>query len=114
MKYLGEFMNQYGVSIIHSIAISILSYISITIKKIYHKYIQDKTKKEVVKMVCSAINQLYPSDSGQDKLNKAIENSKAILNEKGINISDLELRIYIESTVNYFKNFKLKYINGMI
>ena len=104
MKYFMEFLNQYGVSMIHSVAVLILSYVSFEVKKIYKKYIDDKTKKEVVKMVCRAINQLYPNINGEDKLNKAIINSKQILNEKGININDLELRMYIECSVDCFKN----------
>lgn len=103
MKYVTDFMNQYGVSIIHSIAALIISYVSLEIKKIYKKHINDKTKKDIIKTVCQAINQLYPNLSGEEKLNKVIINSELILKEKGIIISDLELRIYIESTVNTFK-----------
>ena len=99
MKYFMDFMNQYGVSMIHSVAVVILSYVSLEIKKIYKKYIDDKTKKDVVKMVCQAVNKLYPKLSGEDKLNKTIMNSKDILEEKGIIINDLELRIYIEANV---------------
>ena len=92
-------MNQYGVSIVHSISVAIISYVSLEIKRIYKKYNNDRIKKEVVKMICQAIDQMYPNMSGSDKFNEAINNSKEILSEKGINISDLELRMYIESTV---------------
>lgn len=103
MKYIVEFMNQYGVAFIHSIAVAIISYVSIEIKKVYKKYINDKTKKDVINTVCQAINQLYPSLTNEEKLNKVILNSGEILKEKGIIISDLELRMYIESAVNSFK-----------
>ena len=103
MKYITEFMNQYGISLVHSIAVAIISYVSIEIKKVYKKYINDKTKIEVIKTVSQAINQMYPNTSGEEKLNKVITNSEEILKEKGIIISDLELRMYIESTVNSFK-----------
>ena len=104
MKYFNEFMNQYGIATIHTIVGLIISYVSFEIKKIYKKYTTDKTKKEVIKMVCWAINQLYPQESGTDKLNMAISNAKEILSEKGITISDLELRMYIEYSLHYFKN----------
>ena len=55
-------------------------------------------------MVCKAINQLYPNESGTNKLNLAISNAKEILLEKGIKISDLELRMMIEYSVGCFKN----------
>ena len=103
MRYVTEFMNQYELSMIHSVAVAIISYVSIETKKIYKKHIDDKTKKEVVKTVCQAINQLYPDISGEEKLDKAIQNCKQILCQKGIEINDLELRMYIECTVNCFK-----------
>ena len=99
MKYFMEFMNQYGVSMIHSIALAIISYVSFEVKRLYKKYIHDKTKKDVVKMVCQAINQLYPNLTGEEKLNKTITNCKQILKQKGISINDLELRMYIECSV---------------
>ena len=96
MKYFNEFMNQYGLTLIHSIAVAIISYVSIALKRIYKKYVDDKTKKDVVKMVCRAINRLYPTETEQEKLNQAVINAKEILTSKEINISDLELRMYIE------------------
>lgn len=104
MKYIISFINEYSLSIIHSIATIIISYISLQVKKILEKHTNDKTKKEVINMVCKAINQLYPNESGENKLNLAITNAKEILAEKGITISDLELRMYIEGTVFSIKN----------
>lgn len=103
MRYFIDFMNQYGVSMIHSIAIAIISYVSFEVKRIYKKYINDNTKKDVVKMVCQAVNQVYPNLSGKEKLDQTMINSKEILLEKGISISDLELRMYIESSIDCFK-----------
>ena len=99
-----EFLNNYGVSIIHGVAVSIISYVSLEIKKIYNKHFIDKTKKDVVSLVCKAINQVYPNLTGKEKLNKAIYNCREILKEKNIKINDLELRMYIESSVCCFSN----------
>ncbi len=63
-----------------------------------------KQKKDVIKEVCQAINQLYPNLNGQNKLNKATNNIKEILKEKNIVISDLELNMYIESRVYIINN----------
>ena len=103
MKYLSEFMNQYGLTLIHAIVGLVISGISFEIKKIYEKYTVDRTKKEVIKMVCGAINHLYPNETDDNKLNLAVNNAKEILSEKGITISDLELKMYIEYTLHYFK-----------
>ena len=103
MKLFSEFINQYGPTLVHSILAMVISYISFEIKKIYQKHNNDLTKKEVINMVCKAINQLYPNETNETKLNQAITNSKEILSEKGIEISDLELRMYIEYTIGCFK-----------
>ena len=104
MKCFMEFMNQYGLSMIHSVALAIFSYVSLEIKKVHKNYINDKTKKEVVSTVCRAVNHLYPDLSGEEKLNKVLINVEQILKDKGIVVNDLELRMYIESSVSSFKD----------
>lgn len=103
MEILQEFISTYGVTILYSILTAVASFIGLKLKELYEKYINDKTKKDVVNTVCGAVNQLYQDLNGEDKLNKAIENATAVLNEKGITISDIELRMLIESTVYSFK-----------
>lgn len=104
MKYFMEFMNQYGVSMIHSAALAIISYVSLEIKKVHKNYINDKTKKEIVSTVCRAVNHLYPNLSDEEKLNKVLINVEQILKDKCIVVNDLELRMYIESSVSSFKD----------
>ncbi len=86
---------QYGMMILHSVVLLIMSYVSLCIKNIYQRYHLDRVKKEVVKMVCCGITQFYPNVCGSQKLNLIIDNCQQILKEKGILISDLELRMYI-------------------
>ena len=104
MKYFIEFMNQYGVSMIHSVALAIISYVTLEIKKIHKNYIDDKTKKEVVSTVCKAVNHLYPKLSEKEKLDEVLVNSEQILKDKGIVVNDLELRMYVECSVDCFKD----------
>ena len=105
MKYIIEFLNQYGLSILHSISIIIISYISLEIKKIYLKHTNDLTKEKVINMVYHAIYQMYPKLTPEEKLNKIIINSQQILKEKGIIITNLELKMYIEynNHLNFIK-----------
>lgn len=98
-----EFISTYGGTILYAILTAVASYIGIAVKRIYEKYINDKTKRDVVETTCKYVEQLYNDLSGEDKLNKALENAVEILNEKGLTISDLELRALIEATVNSFK-----------
>ena len=99
-----EFTKEYGLDIIHSIVMGVLSYIALDIKKEYKKYIQDKTKKEVVEKVCNYVNEVYPNSNGGDKLNTAITSTKEILKEKGITISDLELKVLLYNSIHIINN----------
>ena len=80
----------------------VFTYIGIMVKNQYTKYINDKTKKDVVTTVVQAIEQIYKDLHGEEKLNKAIEGASEMLAEKGITVSEIELRYLIESSVNAF------------
>ena len=82
---------------------ALAGYIGLQIKAMYKKHIDDKTKESVVKTVVKAVKQLYKDLNGEEKLAKAIENITDILNEKGITVSELEIRMLIESAVEELK-----------
>ena len=103
MIYLKELLNNYGISFLHTILVTILSYTSLEIKKIYQSHIHEKIKKEVIIMVYHAIEEFNPNLSYEQKLNKMIINSEQILNEKNIKMTPLELKIYILSTIHIMK-----------
>jgi hypothetical protein len=105
-EFFTTFLNQYGMEIIATCLTAIASYIGLCVKNAYTKYIDTKTKKEVVDIVVKATEQLYKTLDGEAKLNVAIEDASAMLANKGIVCSDLELRLLIEATVNSFKNAK--------
>ena len=102
MKLLIDFIKDYGHIITHSVVMGILSYIALDIKKEYQKILKDRTKKDVVKMVSRYINEIYPSDN--NKLDKAFINTKEILKEKGIVISDLELKVLLHNSIYEINN----------
>lgn len=98
-----EFVNEYGTTILYSILVAVFSYIGSQVKKIYEKYVDTKVKKEVVEATCKYVEQIYSSLNGEEKLNKALEAASEMLVEKGISVSELELRVLIEASVNSFK-----------
>ena len=98
-----EFITEYGTTIIYAIITAIAGYIGIVVKNLYQKYINDRTKEKVAKTVVRAVKQLYSDLSGEEKLDKAIESIHEMLAEKGINASELEIRMLIESAVSEFK-----------
>lgn len=104
---MNELMNQLQ-PIIMNAAVVILtaigSYVGLKVKTFVKEKADTDTKKKVVETTCKYVEQIYKDLDGATKLEKAKDNILAQLNEKGISISELELDILIEATVNGFKN----------
>lgn len=107
MDIIKEFIETYGVSILYTILTAIAGYIGIAMKNLYNKYVNDKTKKNVVRTCVRAVEQIYKDLHGEEKLNMCIESVSEMLCEKGITISELEIRMLIEAAVNEM-NAKIK------
>lgn len=98
-----EFFQNYIFEILATIITALASFIGVSIKNAYTKYINTKTKKEVVKDTVNYVEQVFKDIHGLEKLNKAKEKALEWLNEKGIKISETELEILIESAVKELK-----------
>lgn len=102
-----EFIDMYGLEIIMAVLTFIGGFLGLAAKKLVEKYVNDKTKREVAKMVVQGIEQVYKDLHGEEKLNKALEAASEMLTEKGIAVSELELRMLLEAAVGEFnENFK--------
>ena len=104
MEFLKTFISEYGTTILNAILTAIAGYLGIVIKKLYTKYVNEKTKQDVVKTVVKAVEQIYNDLHGDEKLDKAITSASEMLSEKGITVTELELRIQIESAMSEFNN----------
>lgn len=102
MEFLKEFISEYGTTILYAILTALAGYLGIVIKRLYTKFVNDKTKQAVAKTVVQAIEQIYKDLHGDEKLNKALESMSEMLAEKGITITDLEMRMLIEAAVAEF------------
>ena len=102
MDIFTQFINEYGTTILYTILTALAGYIGIWVKSLYTKYINDKTKQDVVKTCVSVVEQLYKDLHGEEKYNKVVESVSEMLMEKGITITDLELKMLIEAAVGEF------------
>lgn len=100
MDIIKAFISEYGVSILYSIITAFAGYIGIAVKNIYKKYINDKTKQEVARVCVRAIEQIYSELHGKEKFDKCVEAAATMLADRGINISEIEIQMLIESAVN--------------
>lgn len=99
-----EFITQYGPSILYTIITAIAGYIGIVLKNLCKRYVDDKVKKSVVETVVKGVEQIHQDLQGSEKLDIAIDNAIEMLENKGITVTELELRMLIEASVGEFNN----------
>lgn len=81
----------------------IFTYLGIRAKALYEQYVNTKVKRDVVETSVKYVQQRYKDLSGAEKKQKAIEYISAMLAEKGIPITELEMEMLLESAVYAFK-----------
>ncbi len=97
-----EFVNTYGTQILYTLVTAIFGYLGIVAKTLAQKHFNDKTKREVAKNAVQFVEQVFKNLHGEEKLNEALNAASEMLAEKGIAITDLELRVLIEAAVAEF------------
>jgi ribosomal protein L20A (L18A) len=97
-----ETLIAYVLPVLAAFVTGMAGYIGAQFKKLYEKYVNTKVKKDVASTCVKAVEQLYHDLGGPEKLRKAQEGIRDMLDEKGIPISDLELNLLIESVVAEF------------
>lgn len=94
-----EIINQLVPVVITALA-GILSYIGIVIKnKITHK-VDTELKKSLLETTVKYVEQVYKDLQGDEKLKMALQEAQKLFAEKGIKVSDIEMRMMIEEVVN--------------
>lgn len=70
------------------------------IKAKYTEYVNTDTKKELAMLTVRYVEQVFKALHGDEKLNKAKSAFIKVLNERGIEISEDEVNILLESAVH--------------
>ena len=109
MELFEQFMTQYGLEIIGTLLIAVAGALGLIAKSLATKYLNDKTKQSIAKIVVQGVEQVYRDLHGEEKLNQALAMFSDLLTEKGIKCSELEMRVLLESAVGEFnKVFETK------
>ena len=98
-ELFNEILSTYLIPMLATILTAIASYVGLQIKKLYEKKINTETKKAIVSDVVKMVEQVYKDIHGQEKLQNALERASEILNEKGLTVSETELKTLLESAV---------------
>ncbi len=83
---------------------AVFGYIGIKLKAYLDDKSVDSKKKEAIKIAVRAVEQMYKGLSGSEKFSKCIDYATEYLTEKGITITEFELRLLIEDTVGEFND----------
>ena len=75
------------------------TYIGAKLKSVYEQKVTTETAKTVVDNVVKFVQQTCQDLDGKAKLQKAISEASAILTSKGINLTETEINMLIESAV---------------
>lgn len=102
MELFNQFMAEYGIQIIGTALLALAGALGIIIKNLATKYLNDKAKQSIAKIVVQAVEQVYKELHGEEKLNKGLEMFSDLLAEKGITISELEMKVLLEAAVGEF------------
>lgn len=99
-----EIVNTYGAEIIGIILKALAGILAMVATKLVTKYINTKVKRDIARTVVQAVEQCYKHLDGPAKLAKALEAAAAMLQDNGIKVTELELRMLLEAAVGEFND----------
>lgn len=91
-----EFVSTYGTTILYTLLSAAMTALGAWVGRIYKEKVNDETKRKVVRTCCKAVEQLYRDLKGEEKYDKAVEGIVAMLQEKNITITELEIKMLVE------------------
>ena len=97
-----EIFSAYVLPAVVTIVTALAGFVGAQIKTLYQRYVNDRIKRDVAQTCVKAAEQLYHDLGGPEKLKRAQEGVRQMLEEKGIPISELEMNLLIESAVAEF------------
>lgn len=97
-----QFISEYGTQLIMAVLTAIAGALGLVFKNLYKRAADDKIKQAVAKTCVQAVEQLYQSYTGSERYEKCAAAISEMLGEKGITISELEIRMLVEAAVGEF------------
>ncbi len=87
-------------SLLAVVLTTVFSYIGIEVKRLYRQFVDGEDKKEIIDSTVRYVEQVYGELKGPEKLSKALERAGQLLEDKGIEVTQDELRTLIEAAVH--------------
>lgn len=102
MELLTEFLNTYGLTIMYAVLTAVAGFVGMQIKNIYDQRVTDQRVRDAIETTVKAVEQIYHDLDGQTKYDECVKAARDLLATKGLIVSDIELKMLVESTVASF------------
>ena len=102
MNVFEYFVANYGMEIIGLILSAIVGTLGYACKRIYQEHVNDETKLHIASAAVEFVEQAWKILRGPDKLAKALEAARILLEKKGIDFDADEMTILIEAVLAEF------------
>lgn len=100
-----EYLNEYGDMILRAIITGVIGLVGVAVRNYLKNIADDSTRRKAVKTGVLAVEQLYKDLHGEEKFKKCCELVVEYLNEKGLTITELQLRMLIEAEVKQMNDW---------
>lgn len=104
MEIVNNIINGVLIPLLSAVLLGVAGWLGVKLKQRIDKSEENKTKLEVVALCVSAVEQIYKNLHGDEKLQECISMVTDMLSTRGIEVSDTEIRILIESVLAEFNN----------
>lgn len=98
------FMNVYAAKIIFAIAVFVAGIIGNEMRKLYKQHINTEEKERVAELSALYVEQVFTLLHGWEKMNKALETARIMLDTRGIAFDLNEMKVLIEAVVGSFND----------
>lgn len=96
---MAELLSYIVWPVVTTIITGVVGYLGVKLKAILEKSSEDKTKINAARTCVQAVEQIYKELHGEEKYAKCVEALTEMLAERGISVTELEIRMLIESAV---------------
>lgn len=100
MDILQEIVSTYLIPAVITALGGFISWVVAKIKKIYEEKVKNEEIRNIVHNVVKYVERTMTSAKGEEKFNEALKQVSDWLGTKGIEISETEMKLLIESAVN--------------
>jgi hypothetical protein len=99
-----EILSTYLLPIVGTALSAFCAWLGTKLKTIYEEKANTELKKKIIDDTVQYVEQVFKDSSSEEKLSEAVKAAGDWLQEKGIDVSDSELKILIESSVYSLTN----------